>query len=205
LRQCQPPLLVRISKHINECKIDVVCHHSIFDATAIQSCLSEVEAEVRGRMVQQGASDPRHFIWRANDAQSPTHVEFWTRELQAYQPAKLYSRPSANSLPVKQHHTICIQLSTLEGACKSLYCTLSTFLQAALTKTLSHLTGQSDICFGYVVDNRDTSDTENLMFPTFNTIPIRANLKLLRSNRELIIQASSPNIRTTDSVIIESL
>ena len=46
--------------------------------------------------------------------------------------------------------------------------------QTCWSLTLAHFLGKADVLFGTVLSGRETEDAEGIMFPTMNTVPIRA-------------------------------
>ncbi|KAK8018967.1 gramicidin S synthetase 1 [Apiospora marii] len=72
-------------------------------------------------------------------------------------------------------------LSTLESAKLKSFCrhqriTMQTLGQACWAVVLSTLAQSLDVTFGVVMSGRDTADAQELMFPTMNTVPVRAVL-----------------------------
>jgi hypothetical protein len=61
-------------------------------------------------------------------------------------------------------------------------------VQASLAKSLAYLFQNNDVCFGNVVSGRTFSvdGLDRLVFPTFNTVPVRIDLTRKRSNLELV-------------------
>jgi non-ribosomal peptide synthetase component F len=117
-----------------------------------------------------------------NDAE-----RFWVDSLQDFKPILLkYPTPYQSSVYTS---TLSISLRSLEAACRDLSVTLANVLQAGLAKIMSRLFDSEDICFGNVTSGRThpIDSLERLVFPTFNTLPLRTKLSKLPDNRSLLI------------------
>jgi amino acid adenylation domain-containing protein len=191
LKANEPPIVARILSTSKESFLQIGFHHALYDATAVQSVICEVEAEYAGYSLAEPVS-PISFLKHIALAQSAASVKFWSHSLKNFQPNSLaIDSGSMKTKPRSNLLRLCMPLSTIEANCRRLSCTLSTFTQAVLTKVLFQLTKTSDLCFGNIVDNRDADYSEPLVFPTFNTIPIHINLEDYISNQNLIDQLQS--------------
>ncbi|KAK7993038.1 hypothetical protein PG988_001832 [Apiospora saccharicola] len=69
-----------------------------------------------------------------------------------------------------------IETTKLKSFCRHHRITTQTLGQACWAVVLSTLAQSLDVTFGVVMSGRDTADAQELMFPTMNTVPVRAVL-----------------------------
>jgi amino acid adenylation domain-containing protein len=102
---------------------------------------------------------------------------FWDDQLKGIQPTTVspeVARSSPAFLLHRQSHT---QLETVFNFCKHQGVTLQSLGLACWTITLAHITCQLDVCFGLVLSGRTTEGSEQLIFPTFNTVIFRPRIR----------------------------
>ncbi|KAK8131814.1 hypothetical protein PG984_008252 [Apiospora sp. TS-2023a] len=86
---------------------------------------------------------------------------------------------SADEEPPTVHRTEAlskIETTKLKSFCRHHRITVQTLGQACWAVVLSTLAQSLDVTFGVVMSGRDTADAQELMFPTMNTVPVRAVL-----------------------------
>jgi hypothetical protein len=115
-------------------------------------------------------------FWRQVVAQrQENHTQFWSGVLRDLKPVLLATRGHKQE-GVKR--TASASLSEIEGECQQLSGSLLSVCQIAWAKTLSILFESSDVCFGNVVSGRSNlpQELDNLILPTFNTVPFRIDV-----------------------------
>ena len=86
---------------------------------------------------------------------------------------------SADEEPPTVHRTETLSTvgsAQLKSFCRHRRITTQTLGQACWAAVLSTLARSLDVTFGVVMSGRDTADAQDLMFPTMNTVPVRAVL-----------------------------
>ncbi|MGW1720315.1 amino acid adenylation domain-containing protein [Streptomyces sp. NPDC002156] len=78
--------------------------------------------------------------------------------------------------------------------------TVGTLLQTAWGIALSRLTGSNDVVFGNTVSGRPPSlpDADRIIGLLFNTVPMRVSLPPFETNRQLLAQVQSEQLRVID-------
>ncbi|KIW65279.1 hypothetical protein PV04_07551 [Phialophora macrospora] len=102
---------------------------------------------------------------------------FWDDQLRGIQPTTINPEVAGSSpafLLHKQSHT---QSETAVNFCKHQGVTLQSVGLTCWTIALVHMTCQLDVCFGVVLSGRTTEHSEQLIFPTFNTVIFRPRIR----------------------------
>lgn len=161
-----------------------ICHHALYDASAIQSLIHEIECEYRGQSLSLEVST-ESFLKVMADHRSEEAKSYWMDSLRGYRPTLiLHDKSRPTSAPKR---TLRSSLKRLQDICRSQSMTLGVLLEATFSKLLYQLLRAQDICFGTVVSGRNhaVENLDQLIFPTFNTIPLRVNLSTLSDNSSL--------------------
>jgi amino acid adenylation domain-containing protein len=184
--QIRPLVSLRSFSHGESCYLELICHHAVYDASAIQILIQEVESRCQNDKLERPVSS-KPFLRLMQSTQNNDAERFWMDSLQDFKPTLLkYATPYRSSVSTS---ALSISLRSLEAACRNLSVTLANVLQAGLAKLLSQLFDSKDVCFGNVISGRTHSidSLERLVFPTFNTLPLRTKLSKLPDNRSLLI------------------
>ncbi len=156
--------------------------HALYDAWSMHLLQQQVrEAYHAPFSVQANATSSRaiqnHLEQVINHSHSHQENGFWEQQLTDIQPTTLRpNAPKCNSAFLLQQQSG-IQSTDVTNFCKSQGVTLQSLGLACLTIVLAHYTRQLDVCFGLVLAGRTTEDSERLIFPTFNTVVFRPQLK----------------------------
>ena len=126
------------------------------------------------------------------DKASSAAMSFWQEHLNGLRPSLLQSDSRTHAV---QSYDLDIKLSDFEQSCQELSTSVLSASQTAWAKTLQSLVGDTDVCFGNVVSGRTLSivGLDKLVAPTFNTVPIRANMLNVKTNIELLRTLQSNN------------
>ena len=169
-------------------------HHAIYDGAAISLLQEEVEKVYWNRDTGPAIS-PEPFLREMLGLNFPAAHEFWGHHLHNFEPVKfpdLTGRSSAakrsmtgSSVSSRQLN---VPLEHIETACRSQGMSLLSLCQAAWAKVLTAYTGESDVCFGNVLSGRTLPVTgiERLVFPCFNTLPVRVKISPASTNSDVL-------------------
>jgi amino acid adenylation domain-containing protein len=180
----QPPYFLNVLRGIGVCHLQFSCHHALHDGIAIHILLGEIEQIVRGDALPEPVTfEP--FLQEMVRHRSSTAVSFWHEQLKDLRPSMLQSNGHMRAV---QSYDLDMKLSDLEQSCQELSVSMLSAYQTAWAKTLKSLLGDTDVCFGNVVNGRTLSidGLDKLVAPTFNTVPIRANMINVKTNIELL-------------------
>lgn len=201
----QPPVSFAIIIDEKMPYLSFVCHHAIYDGEAMGRLLWEVE-----QVVHKISREPYSPILKPVPQFStfleqsldllPSSEKFWDGHLAGFKPKLLLSDKSVGSETANGILTQSLdsRLSSIQDQAKHLGYSLLTACQAAWASTMSILLETDDICFGNIYNGRSVAieDVDLLVAPCFNTLPVRADLSALQSNRDLLsyFQAQNPDL-----------
>lgn len=123
----------------------------------------------------------------------PSHVKFWTEYLAGIEPTLLRTRGHRQD---HVSHIVSHPLSSIENTSQQeLSSSLLPICQIAWAKVLENLFKQSDVCFGNVVSGRSDlpEHLDDLVLPTFNTIPFRIDITQYSSDAHAVKSAQRAN------------
>jgi hypothetical protein len=201
LQENRPPYNLRMLRFEDDTYIQFACHHTLYDGYAIQRLILEVEAQYNKKAFEEPPS-PDDFLKIVASTRNEIATTFWVIKLQSLKPILLRARIGASHGIWK--HYLDLPLSVMEAACQTSSTSLLSLVQAALAKSLAYLLQSNDVCFGNVVSGRTfpVDGLDRLVFPTFNTIPVRANLTRTRSNIELLTTLQEWNAASQDFQLV---
>ncbi|QDS75546.1 nrps [Venturia effusa] len=190
----QPPYLFNVFQGPSICHLQFSCHHALHDGTAMQILLKEIEHVIHGNALPEPVLfEP--FLKEMVRHRSKAALSYWKEELKDFQPSLLKHGGGTHAVQSLTYET---KFANLERRCQELSVSVLSASQCAWAKTLQCLLGKADICFGNVVNGRTLSidGLDKLVAPTFNTVPIRANLARLATNADLLknLQVNNANL-----------
>lgn len=117
--------------------------------------------------------------------QSSEAKEFWQECLQTVQPSNfadytVHNSPSSGRLRVQASSEV--RLAEALKFCRTQGVTLQSLGLTVWTIVLAHVIGRLDVCFGVVLSGRTTESSDELIFPTFNTVVFPPNVDETDSN-----------------------
>jgi amino acid adenylation domain-containing protein len=180
-----PLVALRKVQNDKDVFIELVCHHAVYDAFAIQILIHEVELYYEQAELRPSPST-EEFLRYSQSLQSEEAENFWTNTLKDFQPVLFHYTKPVN---VRAHsRPLAIPLNALETSCRELSTTFTAVFQSALAKLLALVLNTQDVCFGNVVSGRThpVDSLDRLVFPTFNTVPTRIRFSQLPSNASLL-------------------
>jgi amino acid adenylation domain-containing protein len=151
-----------------------VCHHALYDASALQILVKEIEA-IYCQELLPPAPDATPFWQEIMEHRKDTHLNFWVDHLADFTPVILQTNGSTQEQITRISS---LSLGALEDLSHKASQSLLAACQIAWARTLWALHDNPDVCFGNVVSGRVSlpEHLDNLVAPTFNTIPFRMNL-----------------------------
>ena len=129
-------------------------------------------------------------------------VEYWCGKLKSFSPLLL--RASDRERQITYKTQLGIVLDELQSASKNSRSSLLAVSQAALSNVLYRIFKVDDICFGNVFSGRTMplDGIDRLVFPTFNTVPVRINLSQYTSNADVIESLHTSSIESQNHILV---
>jgi non-ribosomal peptide synthetase component F len=187
-------------------------HHVVSDGWSMGILIKEIEALYRAFSVGEESpleEAPIQYadfaVWQRSWLQGEVlenQLAYWRRQLAGQMPA--LELPTDRPRPARQSHRGAQQWrllpAALSNSLKALslerHCTLFMTLMAAFKTLLYYLSGQTDICVGTDIANRNHAETERLIGFFVNQLALRTRLspswsfeELLRRVREITLEA----------------
>ncbi|EXJ73993.1 uncharacterized protein A1O5_02287 [Cladophialophora psammophila CBS 110553] len=154
--------------------------HALYDAWSLYLLHQEVNRTYRspnGKAKETALIKyQKHLEEVISQAESSEAHTFWNSELLNIQPTIFEAQAAHHGYPGSALLLRYQSKTTLTEAlkfCRQQGVTLQSFGLACWTILLVHYTRQIDVCFGLVLSGRTTEDSDQLIFPTFNTVVFR--------------------------------
>lgn len=160
--------------------LSFVCHHALYDGVAMSTLMHEIEKTVIGQPLE-AVSSYESFLQEALTV-PPSSEEFWYTMLRGFAPVKIPRQSSEISRSGGEDFVTSIpreiSLSSVDSFARRSGVSRSAVFETVWAIALCILTRRSDICFGKVMSGRSAPvrGIKSLVAPTFNTVPIRADL-----------------------------
>ncbi|CAK7210007.1 NRPS [Sporothrix curviconia] len=195
----RPPISFAIIVDGQVQHLSFLCHHAVYDGEAMGRLLWEVEKLVIAShqqlqlppSLEVAAPHFGPFLEQALHLPASTDA-FWGEHLSGFRPALLrptigdkFNTGNASGVLAKPLYT---SLTAIQDQVQALGVSLLTVFQATWACVTSMLLQSNDVCFGNVYSGRSVlvENVDRLVAPCFNTLPVRADLAVLRANRELL-------------------
>lgn len=171
----RPPVQITVHRSQRAVYLRFSCHHALYDGTSMKLLIQEVEALYNNKALPQPPVATA-FWQQVIEHREASHVEFWANCLEDFRPTILRA----------DHHTqervssnCAHPLHSVETSCQQISSSLLSVCQVAWARTLAVLFNDEDACFGNVVSGRSDlpEHLDELLLPTFNTLPFRLDLK----------------------------
>jgi amino acid adenylation domain-containing protein len=201
LRDNKPPVWLAIARAEHSTRLLFCCHHAVYDGTAVQTLLREVQEVYHHQILPPPISYDAYL----QDMLSQDFAEannFWTASFHDFESTAF---PDLTGKSLKEPHVCAswqqrlqLPLGEARGACQNASVTLLSVIHATWAKLLYFYTGVSDVCFGNVVSGRTLPghDLERLVAPCFNTLPVRVNFDFRKNNAALAKQTHACNVES---------
>ncbi|OAG45698.1 hypothetical protein AYO21_00334 [Fonsecaea monophora] len=180
--------------------------HALYDAWSLHLLHQEVtetyqfpHSRARGAALDQYREHLEEIITQGESSKAR---EFWESQLRDIQPTTLqaalddHSHHGSAFLLRKQSTT---SLTKALDFCRQQGVTLQTLGLACWTMALIHYTCQVDVCFGLVLSGRTTEGSDQLIFPTFNTVAFRPLIHDNMTKAEAIRRVHDAVVRVSEN------
>ncbi|KAK5087886.1 hypothetical protein LTR05_002101 [Lithohypha guttulata] len=161
--------------------------HAHYDAWSLHLLLNHIQqsyqAQYPGPM--EVGTIAMHVNAIKENSVSEAATRFWSAHLHNVQ-ACLVQNTVGDCSATLRHKTSSIKPLQLHAVCRKHGITLQSLGLAVWALTLSHLSKQRDVSFGLVVSGRMSEETENLVFPVFNTVIYRPQIDLRCTASDLL-------------------
>ena len=155
--------------------------------------LALIHDDVRRAYDDQHAARPSYdsVIETSLASTSEEARTFWIDALSGAKPSRFPSKPSIGQTTA--HHraerTSKTSLSTARSFCQTNGISIQALAQTTWALALAHYTKNLEVLYGVVLACRDSEEAEQILFPTMNTVPVRAALH--GSRKEMLRDAQS--------------
>ncbi|EWC46204.1 hypothetical protein DRE_04582 [Drechslerella stenobrocha 248] len=147
--------------------------HALYDGRSIQLLLEDVAQEYSGESTRR--PDYKPFLHKILNLDMKTSIRFWKQLLSHAKPLT-FPAVEEEAKVWKAEATSKVSTHDFVQFCREQRVSEPVLGQACWSFLLSDILGQDDVVFGTVVSGRETEESEEYMFPTMNTIPVRAVL-----------------------------
>ncbi|KAI8295133.1 Hydroxamate-type ferrichrome siderophore peptide synthetase [Colletotrichum sp. SAR11_240] len=184
-----PPWAVALECLDSGINMHIIMHHALYDAFSLQLILRDLTVFLRGgRPSQHPPIDRALSNIMAGSAKADSE-EFWKQKssevvVNRFPTLTPLSEPSPEL--TSSFKSASISLEILTEKARQADVSIQIILEAAWTRVLSAYLGEEDVVFGVVLSGRIDDETEGVVFPCINTVPVIAHNK--SSNSELLQQ-----------------
>jgi acyl-CoA synthetase (AMP-forming)/AMP-acid ligase II/aryl carrier-like protein len=187
-----PPYVLELVRFSDITVLQFVCHHALYDAAAMNQLIREIELDYYDRILPQ-TTPYELFFEKVIAARSGPAIEFWTKKLEGVQPTlfKVSNSPRRRTVP-SPVNSFEVPLNKVQAAAQRHQVSMLALLQAAWVKVLHAIFDRDEICFGAVFNGREGAH-KLLVAPTFNTLPVRINLRRHDTNASAISELQDYN------------
>ncbi|KAI0420993.1 putative non-ribosomal peptide synthetase [Xylaria grammica] len=150
--------------------------HALYDGRSLDMLHKDIQAAYEGDYVPRKPykSYLSRMVFRSNSSSR----KFWADLLHGTDASLV---PKVGTAP--RHDTFHrlerqsrMNIANIKALCKDLRVTPQVLAQACWAVVLASLTKSLDVVFGVVLSGRNTDESQGLMFPTMNTVPLRLAL-----------------------------
>ncbi|KAH8172332.1 AMP-binding enzyme domain-containing protein [Sarocladium implicatum] len=191
-----PPISLAIINYRESCFLSFICHHALYDGTAMNVLWREIEGLAHGHHLPTPV--PYEPFLREMRKEPGDWSKFWVSYFRDSEHTHVFasSRDENAANQASYSADLDIRLEDVQKQLRTLKTGLLSLCQASWALVLSSLTGSNDVVFGNVVSGRNTDlqDVERLVAPCFNTIPVRRVLHATMSSSQLLRSFHSDNL-----------
>lgn len=147
--------------------------HALYDGWSLGLLHQDVEAAYRGKYSPR--EDYTEYLGTTLQASGDDGKTFWSDYMSETRPALFPSRHDrADSVVNRAQARLNTTASTLKAFCQRHAISQQAVAQACWAAVLATRCRQMDVTFGVVLSGRETEASESMLFPTMNTVPLRA-------------------------------
>ncbi|RMZ71730.1 nonribosomal peptide synthetase 2 [Pyrenophora seminiperda CCB06] len=197
----EPPVYFALAQEGLSTKLLFCCHHALYDGIAISTLVEEVQDLYLGHNLPPPISYDT-YLHHMLDQNAHEAEDYWTHLLDGFEPT--YFPTLTTKIPDAPGKSACLTrdlefpLEKTRQACRNMSVSLLSVIHAAWAKVLYLCVGENDICFGNIVSGRSIPGEElnRLVAPCFNTLPMRVEINVAKSNKDLTSQIHTINIES---------
>ncbi|KIX01658.1 uncharacterized protein Z518_09384 [Rhinocladiella mackenziei CBS 650.93] len=180
--------------------------HALYDAWSLHLLHRQVAEIYDSPMIkEQGAAVgqcEKHLEEVINRSQNPQSQDFWRSQLSDVQPSPFRQKRGSQNHPLPafllQKPSSSAKLDKVLTFCKQQGIALQSLGLACWTIALAHYSHQIDVCFGVVLSGRTTEGSENLIFPTFNTVVFRPMIDEDNTTSQVLKKVHNAVVRVSE-------
>lgn len=168
-----------------------VIHHSLYDGWSMPMMLDHVETLYDGGSLPESPSFAA-FVKHVQEIDWQVSNDYWRQELEGFSTSVQFPPRHWTSQRNDSDSGYDVIRKALHLApCKKF--TPATILKAAWALTISSYTDEKDVVLGMTLSGRNAplDGIENIVGPTFTTVPVRINLNAEASVSDLLLQVQS--------------
>ena len=150
--------------------------HGLYDGWSIGLLHQDVQASYIGCSIQRPDNEPvlSEAVRAADDKNAH---EYWQNALKGLTPTLFaFDDAPEPSLVYRAERISSSAVSNLRRFCRSNNVSLSSLTETAFALSLAIFVRKIDIAFGVVFSGRSSEESQEMMFPTMNTLPLRSVL-----------------------------
>ncbi|KAI8228035.1 Nonribosomal peptide synthetase 2 [Colletotrichum sp. SAR 10_96] len=184
-----PPWAVALECLDSGINMHIIMHHALYDAFSLQLILRDLTVFLRGSRPSQHPPIDRALSNIMASSAKTDSKEFWKQKssevvVNRFPTLTPLSEPSPELTSSSKSASISLEILTEKA--RQADVSIQIILEAAWTRVLSAYLGEEDVVFGVVLSGRIDNETEGVVFPCINTVPVIAHNK--PSNSELLQQ-----------------
>ncbi|KAF3924656.1 hypothetical protein AA313_de0204300 [Arthrobotrys entomopaga] len=165
------PLALGIIKSSGRTLVVLSILHALYDGQSMSLLLEDVAREYNGYKTHR--PDYKPFLNRILNANMESSIGFW-KQLMSKASPQAFPTSSPDESIWKADSKSKVTAQDFVQFCRRQHISEPVLGQACWSLLLSDIFAQNDVVFGTVVSGRETEESEGYIFPTMNTIPIRA-------------------------------
>ncbi|KAL1965991.1 hypothetical protein VTN77DRAFT_4931 [Rasamsonia byssochlamydoides] len=160
------------------CRLEI--SHTIMDGASISIILRDLELAYCGNLSQAGRPLFSNFISYLQMQPQEASVEYWKSYLSDMEPCHV-SILNDGFTAERQYRTLRLEFkdfARLQSLCETYGLTVANALHGAWALTLRCYTGSEEVCFGYLLSERDVpvDKVEDAVGPMINILACRVNM-----------------------------
>ncbi|KXT10736.1 hypothetical protein AC579_2735 [Pseudocercospora musae] len=199
-----PPLRLAIATVLEDRYLILSLAHAQYDGHSLALLHEDVNKAYEGSFRARPSCE--EVIEMALDSTSDESTAFWRNALAG---TKLTSFTNAKAAPgsttYHAERASAVPAVDARKVCKQIGVSLQALAQSAWALLLAHYEHELEVTFGVVLACRESEEAEQVLFPTMNTVPIRASLH--GTSRELLqhVQGTINEIRLFQRTPLRSI
>ncbi|GAB7345699.1 hypothetical protein MBLNU457_3977t2 [Dothideomycetes sp. NU457] len=163
--------------------------HALYDGFSLGLLHEDVNAAYHGDFERRPGYD--EILERSMRATSKEAGQFWQGLLSESSSTMIPVMPQPDSRTVREELASRISAQKISAFCRKKGVTVQSLCQMAWSLVLARYVQSLDVLYGLVLAGRDTADSDQIMFPTMNTVIMRL---ILHGTRQEMLQYTQAKI-----------